>query len=90
MEELKRCPFCGGEVAIAETGTDTKKWMFISRAHGENKCTCRVFMKSGEYWFDCSEKDIHCLTRAGADHRHCRGGSGTAQSKPIQARSNAY
>ena len=60
MEELKRCPFCGGKVAIAETGTDTKKWMFISRAHGENKCTCRVFMESGEYWFDCPEKDKVC------------------------------
>lgn len=47
MEELKRCPFCGGKVAIAETGTDIKKWMFISRAHGENKCTCHVFMESG-------------------------------------------
>ena len=57
MEELKRCPFCGGKVAIAETGTDIKKWLFISRAHGENKCTCRVFMESGEYWLDCSEKD---------------------------------
>ena len=39
MDNLKPCPFCGGEVAIAETGTDAKKWMFISRAHGENKCT---------------------------------------------------
>lgn len=57
MEELKRCPFCGGKVAIVETGTDAKKWMFILRAHGENKCTCRIFMESGEYWFDCSEKD---------------------------------
>lgn len=57
MTELKRCPFCGGEVTIAETGTDTKKWMFVSRAHGEGKCTCRVFMESGEYWFDCPEKD---------------------------------
>ena len=57
MNDLKPCPFCGGKVTIAETGTDVKKWMFISRAHGENKCTCRVFMESGEYWFDCSEKD---------------------------------
>ncbi len=22
-----------------------------------NECTCRVFMESGEYWFDCPEKD---------------------------------
>ena len=33
MDNLKPCPFCGGEVTIAETGADTKKWMFISRAH---------------------------------------------------------
>ena len=57
MDNLKPCPFCGGEVAIAEAGTDAKKWMFISRAHGKNKCTCRVFMESGVYWFDCPEKD---------------------------------
>ena len=57
MEGLKRCPFCGGEVAIAEGGYRQTRWMFISRAHGENKCNCRVFMESGEYWFDCSEKD---------------------------------
>lgn len=57
MTELKRCPFCGGEVTIAESGAGTKRWMVVSRAHGENKCTCHVFMESGEYWFDCPEKD---------------------------------
>lgn len=57
MTELKRCPFCGGEVAIAETGNGARKWMFISRARGENKCSCRIFMESEEYWFDCTKKD---------------------------------
>lgn len=56
MEELKRCPFCGGKVAIAESGDDTKRWMVVSRAHGKNECTCRVFMESEEYWFNCPEK----------------------------------
>ena len=57
MDNLKPCPFCGGEVTIAETGADTKKRMYISRAHGENKCSCRILMESGEYWFGCPEKD---------------------------------
>lgn len=57
MTELKRCPFCGGKVAIAESGDGTKRWMVVSRAHGGNECTCRVFMESGEYWFDCPQKD---------------------------------
>ena len=57
MTELKRCPFCGGEVAIAETETGERRWMFILGAHGENKCSCRIFMESEDYWFDCSKKD---------------------------------
>ena len=43
MEELKRCTFCGGEVFSSVIG------VYISFS--------RVFMESGEYWFDCSEKD---------------------------------
>lgn len=57
MEELKRCPFCGGKVAIAEGSMSMTKWLFITRAQGENKCTCRVFMESEEYRFDCPEED---------------------------------
>ena len=33
------------------------KWLFISHAQGENKCTCRVFMESEEYVFNCPEED---------------------------------
>lgn len=57
MEELKRCPFCGGEVTITEGSMSMTKWLFISHAQGENKCTCRVFMESEEYVFNCPEED---------------------------------
>lgn len=35
MEEcrLKPCPFCGGEVTIAEGGDDLTKWMFVTRGN---------------------------------------------------------
>ena len=51
MEELKRCPFCGGEVTIAETGDHLTSWMFITRGNGKNGCKCRVFMQSKPYSF---------------------------------------
>ena len=57
MEELKRCPFCGGEVAIAETGDDMANWMFIAGRNSRNGCKCRVFMESKLYSSDCSEAD---------------------------------
>ena len=47
MEELKRCPFCGGEVAIAETGTDARKWMFITRANGKTNALAVLLWKVG-------------------------------------------
>lgn len=57
MEELKRCPFCGGEVAIAETGDYLRSWMSITRGNGNNGCKCRVFMESKLYNSNYSEAD---------------------------------
>lgn len=57
MEELKRCPFCGGEVAIAEVGDYLRRWMSITRGNGKNGCKCRVFMESKTYSFDYSAAD---------------------------------
>ena len=36
MTELKRCPFCGGKVAIAEAGDYLTSWMLITRGNGKN------------------------------------------------------
>lgn len=52
MAELKLCPFCGGEVAVAKAGDDSLLWWFITRGRGENKCTCRVFMESESFYAD--------------------------------------
>ncbi len=57
MTELKRCPFCGGEVSIAESGDHLTSWMFITRGNGKNECKCRVFMESKTYDFDSSESE---------------------------------
>lgn len=57
MTELKRCPFCGGEVAIAEVGDYLTSWMSITRGNGKNGCKCRVFMESKLYNSDCSKAD---------------------------------
>lgn len=38
MTELKRCPFCGGKVAIAEAGDYLTSWMSITRGNGKNGC----------------------------------------------------
>ena len=55
--ELKPFPFCGGEVAIAETGDQLTSWMFITRGNGKNGCKCHVFMESKPYSFDYSAAD---------------------------------
>lgn len=57
MEELKRCPFCGGKVVIAEAGDYLTSWMSITRGIGKNGCKCRVFMESKLYRSDSSEAD---------------------------------
>ena len=57
MEDLKRCPFCGGKVAIAETSDYFTSRMFITRRNGKNWCKCRVFMESKPYSFNCSAAD---------------------------------
>ena len=57
MEELKRCPFCGGKVTIAESGDHLTSWMFVTRGNGKNGCKCRVFMESKPYSFDYSAAD---------------------------------
>lgn len=54
MEELKRCPFCGGEVAIDEASGYLKSWMLITRGNDRNGCKCRVFMESKPYSFGYS------------------------------------
>ena len=54
MEELKRCPFCGGEVAIAETSDCLARWMFIAGRNDRNGCKCRGFMESKPYSFGYS------------------------------------
>lgn len=51
MKELKRCPFCGGEVAIDEASGYLTSWMLITRGNGKNGCKCRVFMESKPYSF---------------------------------------
>ena len=54
---LKPCPFCGGEVTIAESGCRQTRWMYVTRGNKKNKCNCHVFMESKIYYFDSSEKD---------------------------------
>ena len=57
MEELKRCPFCGGKVTIAEVGDYLTSWMSITRGNCKDGCKCRVFMESKPYNSDYSEAD---------------------------------
>ena len=51
MAKLKPCPFCGGEVTIAETGDKITRWYFITRGNSKTgrNCNCRVFMESDEF-----------------------------------------
>ena len=44
--KLKPCPFCGGEVTIAEGGYRQTRWMYVTRGNKENRCNCYVFMES--------------------------------------------
>ena len=42
--KLKPCPFCGGEVTIAEGGYRQTRWMFVTRGNKENRCNCYVIL----------------------------------------------
>lgn len=48
MQEIKPCPFCGGEVAIAEAETDRFRHIFfVTRGLDDmTRCKCRVYMES--------------------------------------------
>lgn len=52
MNQLKPCPFCGGEVSIALTGHNGFGHWLIMRGRKENACTCRVFMESNRFIVD--------------------------------------
>lgn len=54
--KLKPCPFCGGEVTVAEGSYRQTRWMYVTRGNKENRCNCHVFMESKTYYFDSSEK----------------------------------
>lgn len=68
MDDLKPCPFCGGEVAIAELGDYLTSWMSITRGNGKNGCKCRVFMESKLYNSDCSEADKEKIKKTSSKH----------------------
>lgn len=55
--KLKPCPFCGGEVTIAEGGYRQTRWMYVTRGNKENRCNCYVIMESKTYDFDSSEME---------------------------------
>lgn len=47
---LKHCPFCGGQVMIAEIGDDQSHWYYVTRGKiRKTRCTCRVFMESDRF-----------------------------------------
>lgn len=54
-ENLKPCPFCGGKVTIAEMGNDEYGHYIVTKGFDDNKCTCRMFMESGQ--FEKSDKE---------------------------------
>ena len=58
FEQLKPCPFCGGEVSIALCGDGFDAWWFITRGHGENACKCRLFMESEKFNKDSEMADF--------------------------------
>ena len=49
MDQLKPCPFCGGEVSIALTEHNGFGLWLITRGRKENACSCRVFMESRRF-----------------------------------------
>ena len=57
MAELKPCPFCGGEVSMALTGSGSINWLFITRGNSKTKknCSCRLFMESDQYVIGCMD-----------------------------------
>lgn len=56
---LKPCPFCGGEVSMALTGTGTVNWPFITRGLSKTKknCKCRLFMEGERYFIGCMDSE---------------------------------
>lgn len=52
MDQLKPCPFCGGEVSIVLTGHNGFGNWLITRGCKENACRCRVFMESKRFIVD--------------------------------------
>lgn len=48
MDELKSCPFCGGEVSISYHGEKHRGyWWSINRGlNKKTKCRCRLFFES--------------------------------------------
>lgn len=66
QNELKPCPFCGGEVSIALTGQGIINWLFVTHKN----CNCRVFMESDRFYIDHDnvdserEKAMHNLVEA--------------------------
>lgn len=56
-EELRECPFCGGEVTVALGGDEERGFYFITRGIKENRCDCRVFMESERFYHD-EDKEV--------------------------------
>jgi hypothetical protein len=48
-DKLKPCPLCGGEVEIKLMGTGYEQCYTITRGHGSNACTCRLFLESDTF-----------------------------------------
>lgn len=57
MAELKPCPFCGGRVSIAKMGDNGNTWWFVTRGYDEDRCTCRLFMESEDFFYDAPEEE---------------------------------
>lgn len=56
-EELKPCPFCGGEVRIALMKDDVCRW-FVTRSVSAESCSCRVFMESRSFDESYSKEQV--------------------------------
>lgn len=57
---LSPCPFCGGEVSLALTGSGNTNWFFITRGCSKIKknCDCRLFMESDRFFLGCLDTRI--------------------------------